>query len=113
MSEMSPGAALRQIQQAHAGLRKARQVIRSTRASGTAHSDDLHKTLRVGWESLAKALRLLGEIPLAAANESVMTKQLSAQRYATALLVRLRRIARNEPGALEGPDDDDEEDELS
>jgi hypothetical protein len=113
MSEMSAGAALRQIQQAYAGLRKARQVIRSARASGRAGPDDLHKTLRVGWESLARALSLLAEIPLSAANDGVMTKQLAAQRYATALLVRLRRIARNEPGALEGADDDDEDDELS
>ena len=37
-----------------------------------------------------------------------MTKVLGVQRYATALLVRLRRIARNEPGALEGDDDLDE-----
>ena len=39
------------------------------------------------------------------------TKQLSVQRYGTALLVRLRRIVRNEPGAIEDPDDD-LEDEL-
>ena len=39
-----------------------------------------------------------------------MTKQLAVQRYATALLVRLRRMARNDPGALDGDDemDDDE-----
>jgi hypothetical protein len=38
-----------------------------------------------------------------------MTKQLAAQRYATALLVRLRRLTRNEPA---GADDDlDEDDE--
>ena len=38
-----------------------------------------------------------------AANEPVMTKQLSVQRYATALLVRLRRVARNDFA-----DDDDD-----
>ncbi len=38
-----------------------------------------------------------------------MTKQLAVQRYATALLVRLRRIARNEPGALDLGDDADDE----
>ena len=40
-----------------------------------------------------------------------MTKQLSTQRYATALLVRLRRLARNDPGALEGLDGDDDDGE--
>jgi hypothetical protein len=37
-----------------------------------------------------------------------MTRQLAVQRYATSMLVRLRRLARNEPGALEGLDDDDD-----
>ena len=36
-----------------------------------------------------------------------MTKQLSLQRYATALLVRLRRLLRNEP-----PGDDDSDLDL-
>ena len=53
---------------------------------------------------------MLAEIPVDAATEPVMTKQLAVQRYATALLVRLRRLARNEPNALEG-DDEIEDDE--
>ena len=69
---------------------------------------DAGKVLAVGWQSLAQCHRLLAEIPLDAANEPVMTKQLAVQRYATALLVRLRRISRNEPGALDLGDDDDE-----
>jgi hypothetical protein len=37
-----------------------------------------------------------------------MTRQLAVQRYATALLVRLRRLLRNEGIDTEGfPDDDD------
>ena len=31
MSEMSPGAALRQLRQAHAGLKKARQLMKEAR----------------------------------------------------------------------------------
>jgi hypothetical protein len=112
MPEMSSGTALRQIQQAQAGLRKARQAIRLTRSSGT-DTERAQGVLRVGWDSLSRALQLLSEIPLPAANEIVMTKQLAAQRYATALLVRLRRIARNEPGALEDLDDDDDADEKA
>ena len=52
--------------------------------------------LKLGWESLAQAHRLLAAIPLAAATEPVMTKLLAVQRSATALLVRLRRVVRNE-----------------
>jgi len=88
MTEMSAGAALRQLQQAQAGMKKARQALRLARGNPEA----LHKVLGSGWASLGHAHRLLAEIPLEAANEPVMTRQLAVQRYATALLVRLRRI---------------------
>jgi hypothetical protein len=107
MASMSPATALRNLQQAQAGLKKARQAIRMAREAERA---DAGKVLAVGWQSLAQCHRLLAEIPLDAANEPVMTKQLAVQRYATALLVRLRRISRNEPGALDlGDDDADDE----
>jgi hypothetical protein len=109
MSSMSPGTALRQLQQAQAGLKKARQAIRMAREA-ESEGPALGKVLTVGWQSLAQCHCLLAEIPVDAANEAVMTKQLAVQRYATALLVRLRRIARNEPGALDlGDDDADDE----
>lgn len=99
MSELSPGAALRQLQQAQAGLRKARQALRLARDNPNAS----RAVLRAGWESLAQAHRLMASIPVDAATEPVMTKHLAVGRYATALLVRLRRLLRNEtPG-----DDDD------
>ena len=79
-----------------AGLKKARQALRVARpASGEPQA--LHGALKVGWDSLAQAHRLLAAIPLDAATEPVMTRQLAVQRYATALLVRLRRLSRNEP----------------
>jgi hypothetical protein len=90
--EMSPGAALRQLQQAQAGLKKARQALQMVREDPEAGP----RVLRAGWQSLSQAHRLIAEIPLAAANEAVMTKQLAVERYATALLVRLRRVARND-----------------
>ncbi|WP_435016851.1 hypothetical protein TA3x_004432 [Tundrisphaera sp. TA3] len=102
---MSPATALRNLQQAQAGLKKARQAIRLARETGAR--SEVSPILRAGWDGLAKAHRLLAEIPLDAATEPVMTKQLAVQRYSTALLVRLRRIARNDPGALEADDDDD------
>ncbi|MHC5536805.1 hypothetical protein ACYOEI_00865 [Singulisphaera rosea] len=101
MSEMSPGTALRQLQQAQAGLKKARQVLRLAKGDPNASRG----VLKAGWESLAACHRLLATIPLAAANEPVMTKQLAVQRYATALLVRLRRFSKN--GILVDDDDDD------
>lgn len=92
MPEMSSGAALRNLQQAHAGLKKARQLLQLVRDDPQAAP----RVLRAGWEGLARSHRLLAEIPVAAASEAVMTKQLSVQRYATALLVRLRRLSRND-----------------
>ncbi|MFO0950910.1 MAG: hypothetical protein U0835_07085 [Isosphaeraceae bacterium] len=106
---MSPATALRQLQQAQAGLKKARQVLRLARGDANATSH----VLRAGWESLAKAHKLLGEIPVAAANEDVMTRQLAVERYATALLVRLRRLVRAGDTAAASDDDDvDFDDDL-
>ncbi len=103
---MSPATALRQLQQAQAGLRRARQALAQIR--GDDDPVRRQKALVAGWESLSKSHGLLAQIPLAAATEPVMTRQLAVERYATALLVRLRRLARNDPGALEGLDADDE-----
>jgi len=100
MPEMSPGAALRLLQQAQAGLKKARQSLLLARENPNVAPG----VLKVGWESLAQCHRLLASIPLAAASETVLTKQLAVQRYATALLVRLRRLARND---FTSDDDDD------
>ena len=110
MTEMSPGTALRTLQQAQAGLRKARSALRATRPVAAAPAAST-AALKVGWDSLVQAHKLLATIPLGAANEDVMTRQLAVQRYATALLVRLRRLARNEPGALDGLDEDDLDEE--
>ncbi len=105
MSEASPGTVLRQLQQAQAGMKKARQALAQARGGGA----DPQMLLRMGWDGMSRAHKILGEIPLSAATEAVLTKQLAVQRYSTALLVRLRRIARNDPGALDGIDDDADE----
>lgn len=107
MPEMSPGTALRQIQQAHAALKKARQVMKLSRGDADAN----RPVIKAGWEALARAHRLLSEIPLSAVNEAVLTKQLAAERYSTALLVRLRRLVRNEPEGAAADDEDDLDDE--
>ncbi len=107
MAAMTPGTALRNLQQAQAGLKKVRQLLRLARESDGGVDPD--RLLKAGWEGLARAHRVLIEIPVEAATEPVMTKQLAVQRYATALLVRLRRLVRDEAGALEGDDDPDGE----
>jgi hypothetical protein len=104
MKEMTSGTALRQLQQAQAGLKKARQLLKHTRGESPANP----AVLRAGWESLAQANRMMGEIPVMAADETVMTRQLAVQRYATALLVRLRRLLRNEGIDNDGRADEDD-----
>jgi hypothetical protein len=107
MPDMTTGAALRQLQQAQAGMKKARQAIRA--AGGDP--DAAPRLLKLGWESLTQTHRLLAAVPLPAANDAVMTKQLAVQRYATALLVRLRRIERRDFSSTDhdevDPADDD------
>ncbi len=108
MKEMTSGAALRQLQQAQAGLKKARQLMKQARGQSPASPS----VLKAGWESLVQANRLMSEIPLTAADEAVMTRQLAVQRYATALLVRLRRLLRNEGIDAEDLEEDDRFDEA-
>jgi len=102
MPEMTSGTALRQLQQAQAGMKKARQVLRMAKDD----PQSVPHVLKLGWESLAQAHRLAASIPLAAASEPVMTKQLAVQRYATALLVRLRRVVRRDFSAIDAEDED-------
>ncbi|GIW88658.1 MAG: hypothetical protein KatS3mg108_2982 [Isosphaeraceae bacterium] len=92
MPSPTPGQILRQLDQQQAALRKVRQVVQEARAGGV----DRQRALGLGWEALQATHRLLGSIPLGAADEAVMLRQLQVQRYATALLVRLRRLLRTE-----------------
>ncbi len=99
MAEMSSGAALRQLRAAHAALKKARQLLKQARENRAL----VPAVLDAGWESLSQAHRLMAAIPRGAVDEAVLTQQLSVQRYATALLVRLRRLIRQDEA---GPDED-------
>jgi hypothetical protein len=107
---MSPGTALRQLQQAQAVLKKARRLFQQARDQDRVGP----AILAAGWQSLARAHRLMAEIPLEAVDDAVLTKQLAVQRYATALLVRLRRLHRHEgigPMASSEPDEDEDLDD--
>lgn len=108
MGDITPAAVLRQLQQAQAGLKKARQVLRLARSEDGAPRG-VEAALKVGWESLAHTHRVLAQVPLEAVNDEVLTRQLAVQRYATALLVRLRRLLRRgEAGAGEEQDDEEQ-----
>jgi hypothetical protein len=108
MPGMSPGAALRELHQAQAGLRKARELLKQVKDNPRL----LPRAFDVGWESLSKAHGMMAAIPALAADDDVLTKQLAVERYATALLVRLRRIKRNQAGLGAASDDDGFNDEV-
>ena len=97
---MSPATALRQLRQAQAGLKKVRQLLKQARENPGIRPAVLDE----GWDRLLQAHRLMAAIPRGAADDAVMTQQLAVQRYATALLVRLRRLLRN--GRIEAEEDD-------
>jgi hypothetical protein len=108
MPGMSPGAALRDLQRAHAGLKKARTLLKLAKddpRSATA-------AFGAGWESLTQAHRIMAAIDTEAVDDAVLTKQLALQRYTTSLLVRLRRLKRSaSPGGGTADDDDVFDDE--
>lgn len=107
--KITPGLALRQLQQSQQAMKKVRKGLVMVREADPDRRADLAQSvLQAGWEALTRTHRELAEIPLAIATEEVLVKQIAVQRYATALLVRLRRLVRNDPDALEGLDDDDE-----
>jgi hypothetical protein len=112
MAITTPGAAQRHLQTARQALRKSRQAIRLLKESASGGGPDpklLQGVLESSWASLVKVHAMLAEIPLGSADEDVMLQMLSVQRYATALLVRLRRLSRGDLAGAEGPDDDDAE----
>ena len=87
---MSPGTALRDLQKAQAGMKKARELMKQARENPRV----VDAIFGAGWESLNQAYRLMAAIPGEAVTDEVLTKQLAVGRYATALLVRLRRLKR-------------------
>lgn len=101
MSAPTPGQVLRQLDQQQAALRKVRQLVQQAREGGV----DRDRTLRLAWDALQATHRQLASIPVEAADEAVMLRQIHVQRYATALLVRLRRLLREDAG----PHDDADE----
>jgi hypothetical protein len=107
LSERTPGAVLRDLNHTQDLMRKARKLIAQVRSEPPG-SPGRTKAMQVGWSALGKTHTLLAAVPLEAATDPVLMKQLSVQRYATALLVRLRRLTRNEAVADDADEGDDD-----
>ena len=105
MAEKTPGTVLRELHQAQAGMRKSRGLMKQ----GRENPQVLDAIFDSGWASLSQAFRLMAAIPREAIDDEVLTKQLAVGRYATALLVRLRRLKRREgTGSAAIADDENE-----
>jgi hypothetical protein len=103
MRGTSPGAALRDLQRAHAGLKKARGLLKLAKDDpGSATT-----AFGAGWENLTQAHRIMAAIAAEVVDDAVLTKQLALQRYATSLLLRLRRLKRGVSAGGAAVDDDD------
>ena len=75
-------------------IEEARELLKQAKE----HPGSLPAAIRCGLGKSGQAHRLMAAIPRAAADEAVLTKHLAVGRYATALLVRLRRMKRQEAG---------------
>jgi hypothetical protein len=109
MAAQSPKAALRDLEAARGRLKKIRtaiRLLRESKSAGPAGSRPAESVIQAGWDALTSTWRLLAGLPFEAVDDEVMLRQISLQRYATALLVRLRRLARGDLGATS---DDSEE----
>ena len=108
MRGTSPRAALRDLQGAHAGLKKARGLLKLAKDDPSSAA----VAFGAGWESLTQAHRIMAAIAADTVDDAVLTKQLALQRYATSLLVRLRRLKRSgSAGGVAADDDDSIDDE--
>jgi hypothetical protein len=106
MADTSPGRILRDLQQAQARLRKTRETIRNARE----HGGDPSPVLRAAWQELSRTYQLFAEIPWDGVDDAVMLRQLAVARYASAVLVRLRRLQRG-GGSTNEQDDIDVDEE--
>lgn len=93
-------------------MKQVRKALVELRQYGEAVPGDLvQNLLDAGWASLAQAHRCLAEIPRASADDEVQNRMIAVGKYATSLLVRLRRLSRN-PGAVAQLTDDDPDAEV-
>jgi len=104
MPGMSPGAALRELQRANAYLKRSRAALKQAKDDPSLRP----MVFRMGWEGLRQAYTVITLIPIESADDAVLTRAIAVQRYATALLVRLRRLQRQDAASGDDRPDDDE-----
>jgi len=108
-SSLTPGRALRDIQHAQQAMKAARKALVVVRQADPEDRPALaERAFEQGWESLRRTHEVLASIPRSAATDEVLTKQIAAQKYATALVVRLRRLARGGSNVWEDLDEADD-----
>jgi len=84
-------------------LKKARGLLKLAKDD----PDSAPTAFGAGWESLTQAHTIMAAIAAQAVDDAVLTKLLALQRYATSLLVRLRRLKRSASAGGTPVDDDD------
>ncbi len=104
MAGMSPKAALRELERANAYLKRSRAALKQAKDDPSARL----LVFRMGWEGLRQAYAVITLIPIESADDAVLSRAIAVQRYATALLVRLRRLHRQDAASGDGAADDDE-----
>jgi hypothetical protein len=85
---MSSKAALRELERANAYLKRSRAALKQAKDDPSLSP----RVFQMGWEGLRQAYVVIAQIPIEAADDAVLTRAIAVQRYATALLVRLRRL---------------------
>ncbi|HKI16669.1 MAG TPA: hypothetical protein VKA15_02260 [Isosphaeraceae bacterium] len=104
MAGMSPGAALRELERANAYLKRSRAALKQAKEDPRVRP----LVFQMGWEGLRQAYSVITLIPMESADDAVLSRAIAVQRYATALLVRLRRLKRQDAASDDdGPDDDE------
>ena len=85
MRAMSPGATLRELQQAQAGLKKARELLKQAKDNPRS----LPAVFDAGWEGLTQAHRLMASIPREAIDDtqtSRVARKRATMRFAAPAL---------------------------
>ncbi len=108
-NRLTPGTLLRDLKEAQRQIKKARELLVMVRQAEPEARDELAQTaLKAGRGALQRSQQTMAAITVESATEDVTTKELALMRSATALLVRLRKLANNDtsPDSLENDVDE-------
>ncbi len=88
---VSSGALLRDIQHVTTRMKKVRKLMTELRI-GSASEDAWEKAASAGLEAAKSAAAIVASLPEEMAEPDLLLKTVQMQRYATGILVRVRRI---------------------